>query len=69
MAGAGISKAGRASQIAAGGYLDDTDTGVLLVLGTQAAIKGAALFHGGGEFVGDSPRLVVFQRVQIPARI
>jgi hypothetical protein len=69
IAGVGIGEAYRAAQVAAAGDLDNTDTGMLLVLGAQAAIVGAALFGGGCKVLGNSPRLVVFEPVQVPVSV
>ena len=65
----GVGKAGWASQVASGGNLDKTDTGVLLVLGTQAAIEWTAILNLCGKVVWDSARFIILERVQVPVGI
>jgi hypothetical protein len=62
----GIGKAGWASQVASGGNFNKTNTGVLLVLGTQAAIEWTAILNLCGKVVWDSPRFIILERVQVP---
>jgi len=69
LSGMGISETGGTSQVATAGDLDNTDTGMLLVLRAQAAIVRAALLDGGGKVIGNGPRLVVFERVQVPVGV
>ncbi len=42
---------------------------MLLMFGTDTAIRGATPGYLGGELAGDSARFIVFQRVQIPGGI
>ena len=63
ISGTRVSKAGRTRKVAASGDFNKTDTGVLLVLRTQTAIKGAALFHGSGKSARCSSLFVILERV------
>ena len=58
-----IGKADGTGKIAPAGNLNNTDTGMLLVLRTQPAIKGATSFHRIGEVSGDAARFIILQRI------
>ena len=65
----GIGKAGRTSQIAAAGHLDDADTGMLLVLRTQATVRRATAIDRGRKTVWYRAGFVVPLCAQVPIGI
>jgi hypothetical protein len=68
---AGVGEADGAVEVAARVDLDDPETGVLLVLGAEAAVERAAVLHLGLELEGQRPGLVEAKlgRVQLGVRV
>ena len=56
----GIGKAQRTVHVAGAVHFDDPQAGMLLVLGTQTAVKRTAALDLGGIIKGDCARLVEF---------
>ena len=69
IAGASISEAGGAIQIASGGDLDQAHASMLLMLGAKAAVEGTPLFDIHRKVERDGPWPVVLERIQVPASV
>jgi hypothetical protein len=68
---AGVGEADRAVEVAAAVHLDQSEAGVLLVLGTHPAVERAALDDLGLELERDRPGLVeaLLRQVQLGVRV
>ena len=65
----GLGKAERTCHVAGAVDFDDAETGVLLVIGTQAAIVRAAVLDLSGEFKRDGAGLVELRGVGVQLRV